>query len=118
MKALASGLLLSLIYPALVAAQGRDRAIERISLALDQSAVGALGWTAPASDAPKTIGIFTLLPPTGRGEILRVSVPIGDLVSRAIRSAASANRRRHESAARREVEAELESFKKRQTPRQ
>lgn len=117
MKALVSGLLISLVYSALIAAQGRDRAVERISVALDQPSAIGLGASYPPSTAPRTVGVFTLLAPMGRGEILRVSVPIGEMVTRAFKGAAAANRRRHASAVRRDIEAELESFKKWQTAR-
>jgi hypothetical protein len=43
--------------------------------------------------------------------MVRVSVPIGELVSRAFKGAAAASRRRQEAAARRKVEAALEWFK-------
>ena len=56
---------------------------------------------------PKTFGVFTLVPPTGPGEVLRVSVPIGEFVSRAFKSVAAANHRRQEATARRKVQAEL-----------
>jgi hypothetical protein len=35
------------------------------------------------SAAPTTFGIFTLVLPTGRAEIIRVTIPIGELASRA-----------------------------------
>jgi hypothetical protein len=33
------------------------------------------------SAGPQTLGIVTLVPPTGRGEMVRVSVPVGELVT-------------------------------------
>ena len=65
---------------------------------------------------PAKLGIFTLVPPTGRGEIIRVSVPIGELVSRAFKSLSEANRRRQEAASRRKVEANLQAFAEHRQP--
>ena len=110
MKGLAGGLLVSLVCWAPLLAQEPDRSLERISLALQQPrpTVRVIGPVESAS--PKTFGIFTLVPPTGRGEILRVSVPIGELVSRAFKGVAAANHRRQEASARRRVEAALTWF--------
>lgn len=107
MKGLAAGILASVVCSAPLLGQERDRSLERIGLALRQP-LSIVGGVDPVeSAAPKTLGVFTLIPPTGRGEMVRVSVPIGELVSRAFNSVAVANRRRQEAAARREVEAAL-----------
>lgn len=111
MKGLAGGLLISVACSATLVGQERDRSFERISLRLQQ-APPVLGVVNPVEGAaPKRIGIFTLVPPTAPGEMVRVSVPIGELVSRAFKGAAAANRRRQESAVRRRVAADLEWFK-------
>lgn len=111
MKGLAGGLLVWVVCGAPLVAQERDRSLERVSLALQQPipVVPSVGQV--ESTLPKTLGILTLVPPTRPGEIVRVSVPIGELVSRAFRSVAEANQRRQESAARRRVEAALKRFK-------
>ena len=107
MKALAAGLLLLAPCVAPLSGQERDRALERISLSLVQPPP-ALRIDPPIDGAPpKTFGIFTLVPPAMRGEMVRVSVPVGDLVSRAVKGVAAANRRRQEAAVRREIAAEL-----------
>jgi hypothetical protein len=110
MKGLAVGLLVSLVCWAPLLAQEGDRSLERISLALQQPLPTVRGVTPVESASPTTFGIFTLIPPTGRGEIVRVSVPIGELVSRAFKGVAAANQRRQEAAARRRVEAALTWF--------
>jgi hypothetical protein len=110
MKGLTGGLLVSLVYWAPLLAQEPDRSLERISLALQQPLPTVRGVSPVESASPKTFGIFTLVPPTGRGEMVRVSVPIGDLVSRAFKGVAAANQRRQEAAARRKVEAALQPF--------
>jgi hypothetical protein len=116
MKALAGGLLVSVVFSAPLLAQERDRSLERITLALQQPLPIVRGVAPVESAVPKTLGIATLVPPTGPGEIVRVSVPIGELVSRVFKGAAAANRRRQEAAARRKVEAALEWFKEQQRP--
>jgi hypothetical protein len=113
-----------------LSAQERDRSLERISLALQQPPAVLSGadrreapWTStlqspgitifePLPGAPK-LGPFTLGTPQLRGEIIRLSLPIGEYVSRAARGIAAANRRRKEAAARRMVEADLEALARR-----
>jgi hypothetical protein len=115
MKALAGGLLIAAACSATLLGQEQDRSLARISLALQQPPP-VLRADPADSPAPKKWGPFTLIPPTGRGEIVRVSVPIGELISRAFQGVATANRRRREAAARREVEAAVEWFKAQQPP--
>ena len=114
MNGLAGGLLVSLVCSAPLLAQERDRSLERIRLVLQQP-LPIMPSAVPVEESlPKKLGIFTLVPPTGRGEMVRVSVPIGELVSRAFKSVAAANHRRQEAAARREVQAALTWFVKQQ----
>ena len=116
MKAVASGLIVSLACSVPLAGQERDRSLERLSLGLQQPAP-VLSVAPPVeSRAPTTFGIFTLVPPTLGGEMIRVSVPVGELVSRAVKGAGAAKRRRQEAAARRDVEAALARFKAQQPP--
>jgi hypothetical protein len=110
MKGLVGGLVGALMYWAPLVAQERDRSLERISLALQQPLPIVRGVGEVESTLPKTLGIFTLVQPTRPGEIVRLSVPIGELVMRAFRSVGEANQRRQEAAARRRVAAALEWF--------
>src|SRR5687767_6916531 len=107
-KGLACGLLVSLVCWAPLVAQERDRSLERIGLALQQPIPVVRGEG--ESTLPKTLGVFTLVQPTRPGEIVRISIPIGEFVSRAFRSVAVANQRRQEAAARRKVDAALQWF--------
>jgi hypothetical protein len=91
-----------------VLAQERDRSFERINLALQQPSPIVRDVPLVESPSPTKLGIFTLLPPTSRGEMVRVSVPIGELVMKAFTGVA--NRRRQEAAARRRVDADLKWF--------
>ena len=117
MKGLAGGLLVSLLYAAPLLAQERDGSLERIRLALQQP-LPIVSSTVPVQgNLPKKLGIVTFVPPTGRGEMVRVAIPIGELVSRAFKGVAAANHRRQEAAARREVEAALTQFVKQQADR-
>jgi hypothetical protein len=115
MRGLAAGLLVSGVCSAPLLAQDRDRSLERISLALQQPLPVLRNADPFESDAPRRLGIFTLVPPTAPGEIIRVSVPIGELVSRAFKGVVAANERRREAAAQRKVKAELEWFAEQQS---
>ena len=117
MKGLAGGLVVSLVCAAPLLAQDRDRSLERIRLALHQPLPIGSSGVAVQGTVPKKLGIVTFVPPTGRGEMIRVAIPIGDLVSRAFKGVAAANHRREEAAARREVEAALTRFVKQQADR-
>lgn len=119
MRVLAAGLVVGVAWSIPLLGQERDRTLERISLELQQPPP-LFGRFDPAEDAAPSdgashtaFGVFTLVPPVMRGEIIRVRVPIGQLVAQACRGAAAAKRRRQEAAARRDVEAALGSFKKR-----
>lgn len=106
MKSLLAALLVALACSDTLLAQPRDRTLEKFDLALARTPALRMEL-GPDPPAPRTFGVFTLVPPHGRGEMIRVSVPIGALVSRAARSVAAANRRRHEADARREVQDDL-----------
>ena len=100
-----------------VLAQERDRSLERISIALQQP-LPVVSETI-ALDPPNrrhTRGIFTLVPPETRGEVVRVSVPIGELVSQAFENLAAARQRRQEAAARRKVDTALKAFLEQHLP--
>ena len=62
--------------------------------------------------APKTtrLGPLTLMPPDTRGEMIKVMVPVGDLVSRAARNMSNARRRSAERRAKETVSRELRDF--------
>jgi hypothetical protein len=63
----------------------------------------------PSPGAVK-LGPFTLIGPKLPGEIIRLSLPIGDYVSRSARWLAAINRRSKEAAARRRVQADLKAL--------
>jgi hypothetical protein len=110
----AAGILVVSVCATPLLAQERDRSLARIDLSLQQP-MPILRAVAPVESAsPRKLGIFTLLPPTSRGEIVRISVPIGELVTRAFKGVATANQRRQEAAARRKVEAALKWFAEQQ----
>src|SRR5262245_42243245 len=98
MKGLLPALLVAVAWSASLAAQESDRSLERISISLQQPPPLVRNVTPDETAAPKRLGIFTLIPATGRGEIVRVSIPIGELVTRPFKAAAAAHRRRQEAA--------------------
>ena len=117
MRRLAAGLVIVSVWPSTLLGQERDSSLERISIALQQPPPIVGGLPSPEAAAqPTRLGILTLVPPTGRGEIVRVSLPVGELVVRAIKGVAAANRRRQEAAARREVEAALNALSRTLSP--
>lgn len=83
MRRLAAGLVFVMVCPSFLLAQERDRSLERISIALgEQPAPFSMGVPLPAiTPRSQTFGIFTFVSPTLSGEFVRVSVPIGELIS-------------------------------------
>jgi len=79
-----------------------DQTRERLSV----SAQEPLRLTIPPwiEPTPKRFGVLTIKQPERRGEIVQVSVPIGDLTMRATRAIGQAQHRRAEQKARKEVE--------------
>jgi hypothetical protein len=79
---------------------------------LTVAAQGPPGLTIPTwiEPPPKTFGIFTLALPAQRGEVFRVSVPVGELVMRAAHAIGQARYRQAEAKARKEVEQALKDF--------
>jgi hypothetical protein len=135
MRRLAAALVVVSALPLQLSAQERNRSLERISFALQHpspvlsgvdphealrvSTLQARGVSIfePLPGAAK-LGPFTLGATQLRGEIIRLSLPIGEYVSRGVRGLAAANRRRQETAARRKVEADLKAFTEQRPPRQ
>jgi hypothetical protein len=132
MRGLSAGLLVATVWSSSTVAQERDRHFERINIALQQRApiVGGIALQQPApivgsvvlpdtSTAPIKFGVFSFVQPTLPGEMVRVSLPIGELVSRAFKGVAAARHRRQEATARRQVGAALKAFaEERPRPRQ
>jgi hypothetical protein len=118
MRGLRAGFLLSVVGSAPLLAQERDRLLEQIDLALQRPLPMVHRADPFENPTAKKLGVFTLVPPTQRGEMIRISVPIGEMVTRAFRGVAAAGRRRREQAARRDVEAELKQFSERPSSKQ
>jgi hypothetical protein len=79
--------------------------LERVRLAWQSQAEIQI---APEPD--RKLGFLTLVPPISTGEVIRVRVPIGELVSRAGHAISSARRNRAKRAARNEVTRLLAEF--------
>lgn len=110
MKGVCASLLMIWTCGLALAAQERSRSVERIALALQQPAPIVSSTPPVAGTGPTTFGIFTLVTPEATGEVIRVAVPIGELLSRAFKTAAAVKHRHEEAAARREVAAALKWF--------
>jgi len=59
---------------------------------------------------PTRLGMFALVPPETTGEVVRVSIPVGELVSRAARAVSDATHRRAERKADERVRKDLDRF--------
>jgi len=59
---------------------------------------------------PKRLGMITIVPPQHDGEILRITIPVGELVSRTVRTISDANQRRAERKADERVRQDLARF--------
>ncbi|HEY1911997.1 MAG TPA: hypothetical protein VGG73_13815 [Vicinamibacterales bacterium] len=102
---------IAVLFPAMVFAQSPPApsppspdTLDRIRTAL--SSPPALDMQTPLwepTETPHQFGIFTFKTPDSGGEALRLSVPIGELVTRAIRSVKAAQYHRAERKAREEV---------------
>jgi hypothetical protein len=111
LKALAAGLMFWVACQVPLVGQERDdRSLARIAVALQQPRSFMRGIDAIEAAEPRTFGIFTLVRPELPGEFIRVSVPIGELVSRAARGVSVALQQRQEQSARRRVEADMKWF--------
>jgi len=59
---------------------------------------------------PTRLGLFTVVPPQTNGEVVRVAVPVGELVSKAARAISEAHHRRAERQADERVRNDLAKF--------
>ena len=59
---------------------------------------------------PTRLGILTLVQPQTNGEVIRVSIPIGELASRAAHAVSEASRRRAERKINQHIARELQEF--------
>jgi hypothetical protein len=112
MRRLPAAVIVLLVCPLPSLAQAPDRSLERVALALQNSPVTIT--TDPWMTAqPLKLGPFTQVPPVKRGEMIRLSLPVGEYVTKAAKSVSAANRRRQEARAKREVAAALQEFAER-----
>ena len=84
---------------------------ERLRLALQklpiQPTLSIPQWSPPDS---RRLGILTLMPPDRPGEIVRVSLPVGALVTRGVRAWSSGRHGRAERKAQENVQRILRDF--------
>jgi hypothetical protein len=70
-------------------------------------------WITPQ---PTTVGILTIASPDRNGEMLKVAVPVGELMTRAAHAISQVRYRRAEKQARAEVQRALQDFLQAQAP--
>ena len=87
--------------------------MERVRIALQKPSL-SLSLPPVPLVAPRTtpLGILTLVPPRSDGEVVRVAIPLGELISRAFDAASDARRRRAEKKAHERVMRALEEFQR------
>jgi hypothetical protein len=88
--------------------RGLERSQQRLELTSPMHPI----WT---TAAPTHLGILTLLPPEGDGEVIRAGVPIGELATRAAHAVSSARYRRAERKADERIQRAIQDFQA-QTP--
>jgi hypothetical protein len=132
MSRLAASLVVSALS-VLLSAQEHNRPTERIGIALQQPhpppgdadreeplGMSTLEMLSMPVFEPRPgvakLGPFTLRTPQFKGEIIRLSLPVGEYVARVAHGLSAANRRRQTAAARRQVEADLKAFAERHPP--
>ena len=87
------------------AQQPESSSLQRVRASLQNPPIQSKPFTPLWSEpGPKRIGILTLTAPQHPGEFVRVSLPVGDLVTRAVRGVGAAKHRRAERKAREEVQ--------------
>ena len=107
--ALALGVAVSVVTPLWGQQPASASSNERIRVALQNPPALAAG--VPLTDAVhRTLGILTLIPPQYPGELIRVSLPIGELVARGVRGLRAAKYARAERNAREAVQRALSDF--------
>ena len=98
-------LCLCMVAPVWAQQPESSASLQRVRVGLQnppiQSKPGIPLWSEPGR---RKIGILTLTAPEHPGEIVRVSLPVGDLVTRAVRGVGAAKHRRAERKAREEVQ--------------
>lgn len=87
--------------------------VERLRLALQEAPQPSIVLpNEPALTGPRRtrLGVLTIIPPDTRGEMVKIAIPVGTLVTRAAQSVSHAHRRRAERKAQERVLRELEDF--------
>jgi hypothetical protein len=100
----------SLFAASPVVASQSDPSTERLRLALRDSTQSLMDIYRVPDPAPHRLGPLTVVPPGTPGELVRVSVPIGDLTMRAARAFSDMQRRRAERRASEEVQRAIRSL--------
>ena len=91
---------------------GLQQPVQRVSIGLQQPApvFGTTSLPTDRAQISRKLGPLTLVQPEMRGEFVRVSLPVGELISRAVDHIRTAAARREAAAARREVNVALKAF--------
>lgn len=91
--------------------------VERMRVALQQPRLVIRDVPPLVSPSATRLGILTFLSPDTNGEMVKVGVPVGELISRTAHAISTARRRRAERKAHEEVLRALEEFEAKQPQR-
>src|SRR5690349_13596012 len=101
MRRLAVAIVVMSSWPLSLRAQ--ESSLDKIRISLQQPAPvsGTTPLPTHPGPLPRKLGPLTLVRPETRGEFIRVSIPVGELISRAVEHMRAAATRRQEAAAHR-----------------
>src|SRR5688572_8308767 len=103
--------LLCLTDPARAQQAESMASLQHLSIGLHNPPTPSILSTPVIGEPRRTkVGIFTFIPPSHRGEMVRVSLPVGDLVVRGVRGFNAMQHRRAERRAREEVQRVLREY--------
>lgn len=83
---------------------------QRVRTAPGQHTIFTVDWSTFDERSTRKLGPVTFGTPSMRGEMVRVVVPIGDIVTRAVRGVSASRQHRRQERVRREVQHELRAF--------
>ena len=96
--------------PGELRAQADDRQADRVRIAVQRQPRMNVGLPTWADPPVRRLGILVLEPPVMPGELIRLRLPVGELVLKVARGVVAKNQRRREVGARREVQTALTAF--------
>jgi molybdate transport system substrate-binding protein len=91
-------------------AQAPGSSAQRVRPAPRHQTIFTVDWSTWDERSTRKLGPVTFATPAMRGEMVRVVVPIGDILTRAARGVSASRQQRRQERARREVQHEIRAF--------